>query len=326
MRLRIVGLLVAASLFGCQDNRAFGPGQLKSYNDALMARYIGKNGSQVSGWLDRYNAAQDSDKKTIRNEVISSLLAIDDYNFQEYASRTAVLQRSSATAGDIIVLGLTSAAAITGGPQAKSVLSGVAAVVTGSRVAVDKEVFYDTALPILLDRMQALRATKRQEIESSLKQDASTYSLQAALSDVYDYFRDGTLAAAVSDISKETAEKTAAASPSVQKEMDNFAAALNGKNVSVDQESFQISKPPSWDSKYTTLTVSLTQVAGSPKAANLPKESDLDNDLKNALLATATSAGFTLSQSATSYFQQTGTIVKVDDASFTALKAAGYAQ
>ena len=138
-----------------------------------------------------------------------------------YSANAAFYQRGSATLGDFAVLGLTSAATITSGVQAKTVLSGVAAAITGGRIAVDKEIFYDTTLPILLERMRSLRAVKYVEIQNKLtSQDAEHYTLQAALADVYDYFQDGTLAAAIADISKDTSNKAA---PVVADELDKFA-------------------------------------------------------------------------------------------------------
>src|SRR5438552_3260307 len=72
-------------------------------------------------------------------------------------------------ANPFLVLALTGGAAVTGGAQAKSILAAVAGAVTGGRIAVDKEVFYQNTFPALVQRMKKLRDKQRDIIESKLK-------------------------------------------------------------------------------------------------------------------------------------------------------------
>lgn len=222
----ICGLLMLFSA-GCFPNtRLLGPDALGPIDKRIQQRYIpGATSAPSTPDIDRYYSSNDdSERVALRNHIITGLMAVDDFNFQKYASQTSFAQRAAATSSDWIILGLTSAATITGGEQAKTVLAGVAAAITGGRIALDKEVFYDTTLPVLLQRMQKMRERKRVEIVQKLQTlTDKEYTLEAGVSDVYDYFRSGTLSAAVADI----AEETARMNPQAPADIVGIAEAIN---------------------------------------------------------------------------------------------------
>lgn len=106
------------------------------------------------------------------------------------------------------VLGLSTAATVSGGKQAKTVLAGMAAFITGTRVAVDKELFFDQSLPVLMSRMRILREQKKLEllakIEGPNQLPVESYTLMQAWHDVLAYEQMGTLTTTIMNIAEET--------------------------------------------------------------------------------------------------------------------------
>lgn len=306
-RGRQIGLVAMGIclICGCESdpNRVLGPGNFSVINDQLRHEYLGEKAPRAIPAFDDYRQNEDaylaaalanpndqslasklSTLKMQRDRIINGLIAIDDYNFQDYASRTGLYQRMSATGGDIAVLGLTSAAAVTGGREAKSILAGIAALVTGSRIAVDKEVFYQNTLPVLLDRMQSLRVIHKQAIQDKLAtKSVVDYPLDAAIADVLDYFHDGTLYAAVSDIAKDTANKASAGgAPTAGPLLDSLAAAINKNNpvVAAKGANFSLSAAK-WDAAYTVLTVNATRTPAAVAGAPVVNAADLADAVKS---------------------------------------------
>jgi hypothetical protein len=191
-------------------------------NEEIRRRYLADYPRRLSEYLDP--ARTPEQRGQLRNEIVTGLLAADEYDFQSYAARAALYQRTAAVGSEFAVLALTTGATMAAGEQAKSALAGLAAAVASGRVAFDKEVFYDTAFPALLERMQALRARKREAIEAKLATLSNAqYPLNAAVLDVLDYYRHGTLAAAIADVARQTEQLKSGPAPMAMTRPSTFS-------------------------------------------------------------------------------------------------------
>jgi hypothetical protein len=225
--------------------------------------------TQPTGRLAPYFAEKDKPKpdpavlKALRNEIVNGLIAVDEQDFQAYTGDIGHVQRTSSVISDITVLALTTTATVTGGAEAKSVLAGLAAIFTGSRIAADKEIFFQNTFPALVFQMQFKREQQRAAIQQKLSttEDAD-YPVSAAFIDVLVLYRYGTITGAIASISQPPVVLTfKGPSATDAKALDD---ALTNKTVTADGVVFTISAA-TWDTGTNQMTLTLTPPATAPK-------------------------------------------------------------
>src|SRR5205823_3605998 len=110
-------------------------------------------------------------------------------------------------------IGLNAAGTLTTSGTTK-VLSGIAGAITGTSAAFSKNILFDQSISTFVGRMDALRATKLSEIEKRLA--SANYSYAEAYRDIEDYGHQGSLDAALADVSKKSGVEEAKAEGTVK--------------------------------------------------------------------------------------------------------------
>ncbi len=204
--------LLAASLValaGCVPAAPPGMSRLAPETH-VQAGYINDEVSEmekkyyVAGVIDAYNglAGAPDRQRAYRDEVINGRIYVIDHYYRQY---TQSIQSEPAQGGnfvtDIAVFGLDAADAINPARRAKEIILAISGGLSGnSHSPVDKELFYDEAMPALVSKMDALRLERLLRIRQRMRyptQGEKTYTLGAALIDVNNYFQAGTVPAAL---------------------------------------------------------------------------------------------------------------------------------
>lgn len=146
--------------------------------------------------------------RALRDEIVNGRLRSIDLHFGIWQRDIVTDTMKLNTVGDITSLAVTTAATITSSIHAKTILSAIATGLTGAKATINKDVFYDKTVPVLLAQMSALRKQVLVRLRLGLNQDLPEYGLNQALSDVDDYYTAGTIQAALAGIT-ETAGKSA---------------------------------------------------------------------------------------------------------------------
>ncbi|MEO6596876.1 MAG: hypothetical protein ABIP94_19195 [Planctomycetota bacterium] len=167
----------------------------------LTTRYFAAD--NVEGKLrDYYETASADRRKTLRNEMVGSMMYLIDVEYSKYADD--VLYSSKALIDSslgIVGLGLTAGAAVTGHAATAQLLAGIATAVQGSRELIDKNVYLQRTIPTVVAAMDAGRAEQYGSILRGLKKSADAYPLAEALRDVAEYYHRGTMVRAFANIS-----------------------------------------------------------------------------------------------------------------------------
>lgn len=204
--------LLAASLIalaGCTAPAPPGMSRLAPETH-VQAEYINDEVSEmekkyyVAGVIDAYNSLASTPdlQRAYRDEVINGRIYVIDHYYRQY---TQSIQSEPVQGGnfvtDIAVFGLDAADAINPARRAKEIILAISGGLSGSaQSAVDKELFYDEAMPALVSKMDALRLERLLRIRQRMRyptQGEKTYTLGAALIDVNNYFQAGTVPAAL---------------------------------------------------------------------------------------------------------------------------------
>jgi hypothetical protein len=176
-------------------NKLLGSNWEAHYAQSLEKKYGKDNFGTI---LDTYDKAAPADKEQIRNNIITELMWLSDYTFNHDTDALLSGDNSINFVGDVITLGLTSAATITGGTEAKTILSGVATVVTGVKTSYDADYLHKQTVTTIINQMNASRATAKTALVTGLAESDEEYPLRTkALPDFIAFDEAGSIAQAI---------------------------------------------------------------------------------------------------------------------------------
>lgn len=136
-----------------------------------------------------------------RDRILFQLMSMVDDFYYRYEAQLQGGKSLSNILTDSAIIGLSGAASLAGGEELKSILSVAAAGLAGSRLSIDKNLFADKALPIVLAKARAMRKERQREILYRMSQSVDLYPLEAGIKDVIEYFNNGTLVSALQALS-----------------------------------------------------------------------------------------------------------------------------
>ncbi|MDD5170991.1 MAG: hypothetical protein PHN75_19395 [Syntrophales bacterium] len=153
-----------------------------------------------------------------RNKVIAGRMAMVDLQYLEWLRSINADKQLLDTASDAVTISVSLAASLTGGEMAKSVLSAIAAGVTGIKASVDKNYYYDKTISAMGATMNAQRKTVAVRILAGMNKSLEEYPFGQGLADLYEYYQAGTLLGAVSTIQAEAGVKEKIADDAIKDE------------------------------------------------------------------------------------------------------------
>jgi hypothetical protein len=227
--LQLAFLLAAALMTGCSSYRAFPkravseakelPPLVHYFTDDVMAKY------RASG--------DEQGKRAYRAEVVMGRLRAVDLLFLKFEQAINAERNGAQIATDWAVLGLSGAGAATGGTAAKALYAAISGGLTGAKLSLDKALFYEKTMPVLLQAMQASRKAILVEIRQGLMSPLDAYPLFQALNDVDRYYEAGTLPGAVVAINSQTGQKNEKATAKLE-QLVEFTYAANQDTAALE--------------------------------------------------------------------------------------------
>ena len=131
-------------------------------------------------------------------------IAVKDYEYKKYVD---LIRRGTSWGGfgaQAASIGLNAAVPLTGTGTGKT-LAAIAGAITGTSAAFSKNILFDQSITIFVGRMDALRTAKLKEIKGKI---GPGYTFAEAYRDVQDYGYQGSLDAALANVSKDTQTKS----------------------------------------------------------------------------------------------------------------------
>jgi len=146
--------------------------------------------------------------KRARNETIDNVLPYIDASYADFVNDIARGRDRANFVADVIELGTSAAVGITKGERAIQILGIALTAFRGGRRSADLNFYKDQSTPILISKMDGNRAKVHAIILQREKDDVSTYTMGAAISDIVEYINAGTLVRAFTELQKDTAVNT----------------------------------------------------------------------------------------------------------------------
>lgn len=143
-------------------------------------------------------------QRPCRDEIAQALIVAIDMQYADYELGFFDANRYGTFGATVATLGLTGAASVSAGAAAR-LLSAIAAGVTGTREAFNRDVLIDHTAVALQSAMRAKRDTVLAQIRNGLRSPPSEYPIGAALSDLNAYYRAGTIVGALAGLNESVA-------------------------------------------------------------------------------------------------------------------------
>jgi hypothetical protein len=154
------------------------------------------------------NCKKDIDKQKIyRNQVINERLSIIDHYFGEFIKNIQGERSLVNIASDFAVLGLGVGTIISSSKQLKDIFAAISTGITGARLSLDKNLYFEKTIPALVSKMDALRKAQLVIIRTKMQLGTDKYDLTDALLDITGYVRAGTILGAIQGITDSASEQ-----------------------------------------------------------------------------------------------------------------------
>jgi hypothetical protein len=256
-----------------------------------------------------------------------ALKTIIDDQYREYKIALAHIVNGGTTLADLANLGVTTAATATPGAAAKTLLSAIAASISGGKAIVDSDLLYKQTIVITINEMDADRAQIETQMLTRLNSTtAPLYSLEEAENDLLGYYEAGTFTHALVSLQTKTAANQANCSAQAQN------AKTSGANAGATTTATSTGCPATTPSTTADPGIALSNAAGlisigagktatitlivssltAEKAmllVNLPSGVTLAGVTANGKTATASGSTLTIDSTVISSTTKTGTIV-----------------
>ncbi len=209
MRLNIVraamglaGFVAMLVLHGCC---AFEPGALidplcaKSHDrpvewDSVLARRLHRPHEDIARLRAEYALESDpARRRHLRDQVALRVLGLIDEHHQRSGIALAGVRAGNDLAADLAVIGLTTAATLTGGHSITSALSAAASATTGANLAINDRFLREQSTSAILAQMDADHLAARERVLANLHTlDDAAYPLAGTDLDLLECLYAGT--------------------------------------------------------------------------------------------------------------------------------------
>lgn len=208
----------------------------QSYNPKKQIKEL-EDTFEKPGMIVRYYAmtnVTEAEKKSGRNEIIAGRIALIDLNYNQFIAKFSVTKENLDFGSDITELGLNLATTAVGGAGTKTILGAVSAGVTGGKVSIDKNYFFEKTVPVLITSMNAQRKQALLPIIVGIGKSTDDYPLTQALSDLDTYYFAGTFVGALQAIQADAGSKEVKAQANLDLVRTNkFVADISGNLLQI---------------------------------------------------------------------------------------------
>jgi hypothetical protein len=208
--LLLIAGLAATALTGCHSLRKPGfPRQSYSQDQQIKdMEAVFDLSRMVAEYYDLQKAgATEEELRSSRDRFIDGRMALIDLNYNRFVTEFCFNKQAIDTGAEMTQLGLNLATTAVGGAGTKTILAAIASGVSGAKLAIDKNFFYERTIPVLVTSMNAQRKEALIPILQGRRQTTQDYPLTQALSDLDFYYFAGTFLGALQSIQADAGAK-----------------------------------------------------------------------------------------------------------------------
>lgn len=188
----VAALLASLALSGCLSSLNGAPPRAVSIQSEI---------DDLRPFLGSVDFAQ-ATNEPYRNAIVSARMRAIDLHYTAFATALSKERREVGFLSAVSIVGLTQTATLMTPVVTKDILTSIAGGVVLAEQAYDQEILAERTVQVLLLQMQADRARVATRILTGLQAPGTDYPLIAALQDVEEYYRAGTIASALTSVTE----------------------------------------------------------------------------------------------------------------------------
>jgi hypothetical protein len=239
----VTSLLVIVPLVGCTVGKTSSlMKDLANANATRLATKYGDSG-KLQSRIEDAEAPENHDSGKKRNILLNDLILLVDLNYNHWEKLLYDKKAGFDLGTDAAVLGLGGATALTGTTEIANILGQITTGITGLKTSVDSDLLQKNAVPALVAKMRAARASQLLKMQAAMintKDDElgatplSKYSVEQGLIDLNAYYNAGTFVSALQDITAKAAEEKKAADDKIDQTKPNANLIRQTRNAPGD--------------------------------------------------------------------------------------------
>jgi len=214
----VISCLVALGVTGCGGFRAFPESPFDTSGQLNSAKFA----FEEATFKQYYNEGNSTKRVRLRNRIINAQIRAYDIKFGEYEQNLFQLGIGLGVGTNWASLALSGLTATVGGTTTKAAFGAINAGIVGAKGALDKHLFMEKTLPVILTEISSQRAEILLQIRIGLLESDSKYSLDQGLSDMQRYKRAGSIASALNGIVASSGSK-------LKNSTDKLSTLITGK-------------------------------------------------------------------------------------------------
>lgn len=192
----IIWCLFLSTLAGCGGFRAF-PKAPFDMKDQIESTRFAFDPMEYKRYYDELDEQKQSKQ---RNKIINAQIRAYDIRFAEYEQDLFEMGLGLGVGTDWASPALSGLTATVGGTTLKSAFGAINAGIVGAKGAVDKHLFMEKTLPVIMTEITSQRTAVLVQIRSGLHQPVTEYGLDQGLSDIQRYSRASSIASGLNGI------------------------------------------------------------------------------------------------------------------------------
>ena len=154
--------------------------------------------------------------KEQRNQIVEELIYLINVNYTKFEGELSISRASFETGTDLAVLGLGAAGSLISVTSTQALLAAISGGISGARISINKNFFYEQSTTGLVSTMRASRKKKLDNIRKAEPLPLADYPMSQALGDTTEYYNAGTIVGALQTIIKEAGEKEKTADKAIE--------------------------------------------------------------------------------------------------------------
>ena len=219
-------------LTGCKTQmRDFGYDKPYEFTSKDVRRYKYLDGKFREAYDQALKNKDWAKAKIERDQILGELMYLIEASHGDYERSMRFHKTTFDVITDFTLLGLTGAGAVTGGAETKAILAAVATGVKGAELSVNTRLFKDQTIEAIQAQMRAAQAQRKEAILRRIDKPATEYTLELGLSDIVQYYYDGTLTRAFQNLVADAKEKEKKAEVGVTKALLSKATPEQIQNI-----------------------------------------------------------------------------------------------
>lgn len=195
-------IVLLATFTGCQSLR-YGGAPEPSFNVDNDLEQLAKEYGEAGSITEFYK----NPTKEVRDKFISGRLVMMNIRYVQFIRKTTSEKQCLDSAVEILALSLNLAGASVSAAGTKTVLAALAAGVTGSKVVVDKNFYYEKTIPALIAAMNAQRKQALVPLVDGMTKGLDEYPFAQAVTDLQNYYFAGTFLGGITAIQADASVK-----------------------------------------------------------------------------------------------------------------------